>query len=309
MLSHYNIGELQRVETFTTGTVQLNMLLHMTRGKFVLRCYTRSFESVLFEVNLTKYLKNKNFPCPDVLRDRHGNLARRYQDRPLAVFEYVEGAHVENPSINQQKQLIQSVAKLQNITRGYRSSYAKYRLNYDVGTCDRLANERTASLSSANAEKKLVWYRDEISKLVLPSSLPKGICHADFNYTNVLFKGKRFSALIDFDDANYTFLTFDLACLLDGVLYRFNWDSWKDTKPEDDIFDFESARRIISIYQQCRVLNPTERKYLFDVQKLVAFVDCIWFFDRGDASRFFERQKIDSMNALGRERFCAELFE
>ncbi len=73
-----------------------------------------------------------------------------------------------------------------------------------------MARRKAKAIGTANAKNKLKWFESELSKLSLPKSLPKGICHCDFHFSNVLFTKGKFSALIDFDDANYTFLTFDL---------------------------------------------------------------------------------------------------
>jgi Ser/Thr protein kinase RdoA (MazF antagonist) len=123
ILAHYNVGVIERVKAFTTGTVQTNILLYTTRGRFVLRYYecNRSFNSVLFEVNLIKYLKHKNYPCPAVVGNTHGKFAACYKDKPYALFEFLEGTHVQHPNERQKQQLIQKVAELQNLTRNYRS--------------------------------------------------------------------------------------------------------------------------------------------------------------------------------------------
>jgi hypothetical protein len=56
------------------------------------------------------------------------------------------------------------------------------------------------------------------------------------------------------------------------------------------------------------MLNAAERKYLFDVVKLVILIDCLWFFERGEAHDFYEKRQIDALNQLGRDRFCRTLF-
>jgi len=310
ILSHYDIGGLGHVEALTAGTVQTNLLLQTTQGKFVLRYYkqNRSFNSVVFEANLITYLKHKHYPCPAVVRNIKGKLVGLYKDKPYALFEFLEGVHVEYPNEFQQQQLIQHVAVLQNVTKNYCPSYAQYRWNYGVNLCEKLAANAAHTIATANAQKKLTWYREELSKLVLPASLPKGICHGDFRFSNVLFDGNTFQALLDFDDANYTFLTLDLASLIQPVLFSFRWDTWSHVTPHDEVFDFSEPRKIVSIYQQYRRLNATEKKYLFDVLKLVILIDCLWFFERGEAHDFYEKKQIDALNRLGRGCFFHKLF-
>ena len=103
ILAHYDVGALVDLSPFTAGAVQTNLLLHTTMGKFVLRYYrqNRSFEAVQFEVNLLNYLKRQAYPCPGVLRNRRGRYLGLSHEKPYALFEFVEGVHIEEPTAAQ----------------------------------------------------------------------------------------------------------------------------------------------------------------------------------------------------------------
>ena len=297
ILSNYNLGEFKRSKIFSAGSVQTNILLCTEKGSFVFRYYkqNRSLHSVLFEVNLIRYLNIHNFPCPAPIGNKHGNFVDAYNNKPFVVFEFSEGFHLENPDENQKIQLIKKVAELQIITKNYRPCYKKYRWNYTVELCRKLAQAEAEKIGTINSKEKLKWHNSELSKLILPSSLPKGICHCDFHFSNVLFLNNKFNALIDFDDANYTFLTFDLICLIEPFKPSFRWDTWKSSKMNDDVFDFIEARKIVAEYSKYRLLNNNEKRHLFDVYKLGVLFDCIWYFERGNANDFYEKKKIDSL--------------
>lgn len=122
ILANYTLGELIDSQPFATGTVQTNLRLQTPKGNFVFRYYEqgRSQGSVLFEVNLIRYLKNRNYPCPAPLQNKHGKIVGSYNNKPYAIFEFVEGEHLENPSEAQKRELVKKVAELHNITRNYR---------------------------------------------------------------------------------------------------------------------------------------------------------------------------------------------
>ena len=86
--------------------------------------------------------------------------------------------------------------------------------------------------------KKLKWFESKLQKLNLPKSLPKGVCHCDFHFSNVLFFNGKFNALIDFDDANYTFLMFDLVSLVEPFVSSFKHYNWFGGNVTDNVFDF-----------------------------------------------------------------------
>ena len=310
VLSNYTLGSFKDSKAFPVGSVQTNVLIHTEKGKFVFRHYrqNRSLHSVLFEVNLIRYLKSHNFPCPAPIKNKYGKYVDVYNNIPFVIFEFIEGHHLENPNEKQKMQLVKKVAELQNITKNYRPCYKQYRWNYTIDLCRELAQREAKKIGTTNSGEKLKWLNDELSKLNLPKSLPKGICHCDFHFTNVLYLNNKFNALIDFDDANYTYLTFDLICLIEPFKSSFCWNNWKSCEIIANVFDFSETRKIVAEYSKYRELSDNEKRYFFDVYKLGILFDCIWYFNRGVAKDFFEKRKIDHLNVLGRMQFYEEVF-
>ena len=104
----------------------------------------------------------------------------------------------------------------------------------------------------------------------------------------MLFRDDLFVALLDFDDANYTYLQFDLV----GLIEYWAWPSI------DNILDVKKARTVVKEYMQHRSLSLVEQQHLFDVYKLSILFDSVWFFNRGNADDFYEKRKVDALNNL-----------
>jgi len=164
--------------------------------------------------------------------------------------------------------------------------------------CFKLANIEAQNIKTGDAFGKLSWLANQLSTLNLPDSLPKGVCNCDFHFSNVLFHGGQFVGLIDFDDANFTFLSFDLVCLLDSWSWPF----------QSDTIRFAPSRKIIQTYQIHRPLGTLEKRHLYGVHKLSILFDCIWYFGRGSADDFYQRKKIEHFNGLGKEEYTDRLF-
>lgn len=310
ILEKYDLGELVNSKVFASGTVQTNILLQTTKGKFVFRYYRqgRPVESVLFETNLCKYLKDKKYPCPEPFKNIYGKFVGTYDKKPYVMFEFIKGKHIEKPNKNQKRELIRKVAELQIITEGYKPLYKKFRFNYDIESCRVTAKKKAKSINTINSKNKLKWHENELSKLNLPKSLPKGICHCDFHFTNILFHNGNFNALLDFDDANYTFLAFDLICLIEPFSTAFRHNNWHNYKGDSNVLDFREAKETVEEYVKHRPLNNNEKRHLFDLYKLSILFDCIWYFERGNVEDFFEKRKLDYIDTLGRENFYCKLF-
>ncbi|MCD4686701.1 MAG: homoserine kinase [Anaerolineae bacterium] len=216
LLAHYDLGTLTHATAIEQGTVQTNYVIQTTQGKFVFRHYeNRSRAAVLFERDLLTHLTAHNYPCPALIPNRQGTVVGIVRGKPYMCFEFVAGQHIEHPSVQHYRQIVQQAAALQTLTQDFRSPYTTQRWNYDVALCRTLAQAAATKINTPAAREKYVWLTHELTTLDLPPSVPKGICHCDLHFSNVLFQGAEFAALLDFDDANYTFLTFDLVGLIE----------------------------------------------------------------------------------------------
>ncbi len=299
ILSLYDIGPYIQAEAIPQGTVQTNYFVQTTQGKFVFRYYeNRSKESVLFEGDLLTYLIAHEYPCPPQIKNRQGAYVGLYRHKPYVIFEFLAGQPIENPSDHHWQQLIQKAAELQRLTQDYRSPYTPYRWNYSPDLCYRLAQAEATKLNTKNAHEKLKWLEEVLATLDLPSSLPKGICHCDFHFSNVLFQEDKLVALLDFDDANYTFRQFDLIGLI---------EYWAWPHPQTSL-DVAKARRVVQAYMKHRPLSSIEQQHLYDVYQLSILFDCVWFFSRGSVENFYEKRKIEALSGLGQERFVEGFF-
>ena len=300
VLAQYALGTFLRAEPIPQGTVQTNYFLHTSSGKFVFRYYeNRTFKSALFESYLLAYLKKHAYPCPGSIKDRHGKTVGLFRQKPFMICEFIDGQPIAQPGEIHRQQLIQKAAELNRLTRTYRPRYKKYRWNYDVDLCRRLAQAEAGKLHSQDAMDKYAWLDGQLSTLHLPHSMPKGICHCDFHFSNVLFQEDQFAALLDFDDANFTYLVFDLVGLI---------EAWAWTYPAERL-DLDQARAVVQEYMKHRRLSAVEKRHLFDVYQLSILFDCIWYFTRGRADDFYEKRKIDCLRSIGREKFTEALFK
>lgn len=307
VLKSYDLGELLSFIPVAKGTVQTNYILQTTKARAVFRYYeNRTRESVLFELDLLSHLRRHKYPCPLPYESRNG--LQTIEGKPYVLFEFKQGEHAEHPTMRQEQELIRHAALLDKITENYISPYTAFRDNYNVEFCKRYADRMSRRAGTENAKRKLKWYHDQLQTVVLPPALPVGVCHCNFHFSNVLYTGDVFSALLDFDDANLTYLTYDLVSLFSPFREDFDWDTWQNFSRETDVLSFEKARGVVKTYEQFRPLSGVEKHHLFDVCKLGILVDCLWYFTRGDAADFYEKRKVDSLNALGREGFFQKLF-
>jgi Ser/Thr protein kinase RdoA (MazF antagonist) len=253
---------------------------------------------VTFESELLVYLKTHQYPCPAPYQNKDGAYLGMFRGKPYMILDFIDGEHIKNLNEYHKQQVIHKVAELQNLTVTYQPRFKDYRLNYYAEVCRMLASTETQKINTQNAREKHKWFEHQLTMLDLPETLPKGICHCDFHFSNILFQEDQFVGLLDFDDANYTYLLFDLVCLIDS------W-AWPH---QSNKLDLTQARKIVQEYIRFRPLSALEQKYMCEVHKLSILFDGIWFFERGKADDFYEKRKIEYLYQFGGKRYTEALF-
>jgi len=309
ILTNYDIGDLQSSKQLTSGQVQQCYFIKTSQGKFVVKLYAnRSWDSVTFESEVIEFLIEQQFPCPGIILNQQSQAVSLFQNRPVMITQFVSGVHVQNPNWTQTQQLIEKVALMHRLTLGFQPKSTPARFNYTMKNIRELARQKAQDIGTENARKKLKWLEAELHLLQLPETLPLRPCHCDFHFSNVLFKDDIFVALIDFDDANFTYETYDLVSLINPFISKFEWNTWSEFQKDDEILDFKQSRLIVSEYGRHQTLTEPEKEHLFDVYLFSILVDCLWQFERGGADDFFEKRKIDTIRELGRRGLYQALF-
>jgi homoserine kinase type II len=296
IVSGYDLGTYKASRPLNTGAVQTNILLETSKGSYAFKYYeNRSDKYVRFETELLDFLTRHTYGCPAPIKNNQGDAVGHYADKPYALFSFLEGE--PSNSTHYGLQVAQAIGILHQLTHDYKPSYAHHRDSYDPMSCRRNARANKVKISSkSEAKSRLEWLEYELGKLDLPATLPKGVCHCDTHPSNFLYQNDKLVAVLDFDDAAYIYLLYDLANLL------FFW-AW----PDRDDLDFDTAKRLIAEYQRYRPLTQEEQEHLFDMLHMVNFMGVGWFIDH-ERDVANSRRKTEFLNALGRKRFYNKLF-
>lgn len=296
ILLDYDLGSYIGFRTFANGAGQTTVLLETTKGKTVLRYYeNRPEKHVTFEVSLFDYLQERSYPVPKVIGNKEGKLWGIYKNKPYVIIEYIDGNHCEDPNksfdLEKVEKVTEVIAKLHKLTEDYNPEYFKDRYVYDVDYC---LNEYQNKPGNIQSKEKEEWLKKELADLEFPNTLPKGLCHADTNYGNFLFRDNQIVAVLDFDMSFYSYVMYDVASLI-------YW--WAMPFGKDVIV--ERAAFIAKSYDKYRNMSELEKKHIFDSLKLIVLLGFSW-----SEEDEFEDTKIiiDKLNSIGRGEFNKILF-
>ncbi|GIW42079.1 MAG: hypothetical protein KatS3mg076_2656 [Candidatus Binatia bacterium] len=216
----YGLPRVTGVRGIPEGSVNTHYLIETTKGKFLLRIdEVKSELEVKREIDLLLFLKKHGFPCPAPLADRKGRYSREFDGRSLSMYRYVDGRQIpaERLTPGHLEQVGRVLGELHLVGK-----------NYKKGIENRFSFERVAEIYR-DVRARLPHYLKKIIRILdeeveylshyLEGKLPKGIIHGDLFADNLLFKGEKVVAVLDFEAASRGKFIFDLATAVNALCF------------------------------------------------------------------------------------------
>jgi len=239
----YNFGRLGGASGIPEGSVNSNYLIETTKGKFLLRVdEVKSESEVRREIDLLAFLRKHGFPCPHPMQDRTGRYYRDYEGKCVSLYKYNEGRVpiVARLRPSQLETIGRALGELHVIGKGYKK-----------GIDNRFSYDRVADLYAQVRDRLPSYFKrivrtldDEVDYLqgYLENKLPKGVIHGDLFDDNVIFKGDKVVAMLDFEAACRGKFVFDLATAVNALC--FDGESYQLKRFEALIAGYESLRAL-----------------------------------------------------------------
>jgi homoserine kinase type II len=231
----------------TTGSVNTTYVLETPRGKHVLRIDEVKGElDVKRELDLLVFLRKQGFPCPQPLADRKGRSYREIAGKCVSLYRYIDGKVLDVARLTTERlELVgRLLAELHTLGKQYKK-----------GIENRFSYDRVAEMY-ANARDRLPPYfkrivrtlDDEVDYLrhYLDTKLPRGIIHGDLFVDNLLFKGDKLVAMLDFEAAARGRYVFDLATAVNALCFV------------DEHYDLKRFEALMAGYESLRPLSLAE---------------------------------------------------
>jgi len=241
IVEDYGLVKATALHGIPFGSVNTNYLMETPRGKHLLRVDEVKGElDVKREIELLLFLRKHGFPCPQPLPDRKGRYYREVGGKCLSVYRYVDG-HLVRPDRL-------ALAQIENVGRVLADLHSIGK-NYKKCIDNRFSYERVADLYVEVRQRLPTYFRrivrtldDEIDYLqhYLENKLPKGIIHGDLFNDNLIFKGDKIVAVLDFEAASRGKFIFDLATAVNALC--FDSQGYQLRRFEALITGYESLR-------------------------------------------------------------------
>src|SRR5262245_5943497 len=243
IVEDYGLVKLTGFHGVPTGSVNTHYLLETVRGRHLLRIDEVKGElEVKRELDLLLFLRKHGFPCPQPVADRKGRHYRESGGKCLSVYRYYDG-RVVNPerlTIGQLEGLGRVLADLHTIGKSNKK-----------GIDNRFSFERIADFYSEVRRRLPSYFKrivrtldDEVEYLgnYLEGKLPKGIIHGDLFHDNIILKGDKVVAVLDFEAACRGKFIYDLATAVNALC--FDGEQYQLRRFEALIAGYEALRAL-----------------------------------------------------------------
>ena len=243
----YGLPKVTAVRPVREGSINTHYSVETAKGKFLIKIdEVKSEIEVKRELDLLLFLRKHGFPCPAPLADRRGRHCRDWAGKQLSVYRHIDGHNVspEDLSSNQLENLGRVMADLHLISKAYKK-----------GVESRFSFEKVAEIYGdvrgrlPHYLKKIVRTLDEEVEYLqnyLEMKLPKGIIHGDLFADNVMFKGEKVVAVLDFEAAGRGKFIFDLATAVNSLCF------------ESGRYGLKRFEALITGYETLRTLSLAE---------------------------------------------------
>ena len=260
LLSRYDLGNVQRAQGIAAGIENTNYKLTLKKEdacrSYFLTIFEQLTESELdFFIPFLHHLDEKGCKVAGPKNQINGEFIHLIQNKPAAIFDCLEGGHIESTTQDNCRKIATELAKIHVASALFNQQHDNQRGFYWLQKQIQSKN-LTDKESEQTYLETCLQGTQENWKNWQNMDLPKGFIHGDLFPDNCLFKGPDLSGVIDFYAGGSDFWVYDLAILI---------MAWAQEKNEINT-DLKAA--LVDGYQQIRTLTADEIQSLDEFIKL-----------------------------------------
>ena len=252
LIANYDVGELVSAKGIAEGVSNSNWLIETSEARFILTMYERriELEDLPFFLDLLDHLAAQGCPVPRTIHDRDGASFRLLDGKAVALIEFLPGVSVDRPTEAQARSVGRVLAEMHIAAQRFGATRE-----------NTLGPATSAQVLADCGEVALAAIDQQLPATIAlarevadnwPQGLAQSIIHSDLFPDNVLMRGSRVSALIDFYFSCTDAMAYDLA--VTHAAWSFSSDG-RTFRPA-------IGNALLQGYESVRTLDNAEREAL-----------------------------------------------
>lgn len=245
LLTHYSLGEIEKLEGIAQGVENTNYFLTTTTGEYVLTLFEHiPREDLPFYVGLMDHLATHDVICPQPMKMDGGGMIATLNGKPACIVTRLQGEPEPFPEEEECHIVGRVLAGIHVAGVEYDAGLENWR-----GREWRESFAETLRPKLARAENELITSENRYQAMHDDSVLPQGIIHGDLFHDNVLWDEDGHGGVIDFYFACDDVLLYDVAIAV---------NDWCVNK--DATLDSARTHAFIKGYESLRPIEDLERE-------------------------------------------------
>ncbi len=280
VLSHFDLGPLESVHEFPRGSRKAPKLVIINQDQetFLLKRRARGRDDpqkVAFCHGIQRHLAGRQFPLPHLIGTRSDNNSMlKYGGATYELFEYIQGDGYDQ-SLEATTEAGRTLALFHKLLANHQPQYRPSRGSYHASksvsaACNAIPTTLLQTEPKADRQEitRLTQFLHQAYKAAARtvheeglSKWPTSIAHSDWHPGNILFRGQRVVAVIDYDAARLQQRIVDVA---NGALQFSIIGGGDDPKRWPDYLDESRFKRFLRGYDSVpdAVLSRAELRVL-----------------------------------------------
>lgn len=221
-LDHYGLSDAT-FESAGSGLSSFAVIVTSGARKYILKIYDKN-SNIETEAQFDNYFHSNNVPTPEVIKNSEGQFITEINNLKGVLFNFCEGSQIKwgDLSVEFSENLAEIVAKIHSLMLNNTQIKSKDYNGCEIASLDGLSNNKIIQKA-----KEMV----DVSKQIIFTDLRRELIHSDITRQNLLIsKDKnKINAVIDFGDAHYDYIVWDLSVLITHVFitktYGIDWSA------------------------------------------------------------------------------------
>jgi homoserine kinase type II len=244
LLTHYSLGELERLEGIAQGVENTNYFLTTTTGEYVLTLFEKiTREDLPFYLGLMDHLAHHEVLCPAPMSREDGAFVAEVNGKPACIVTRLSGEPRMEPRPADCREVGAILAAMHLAGIEYDAGLDNA---YGQAWREHFAERLRPELS--RPENELIEAENRYQAIHDDTVLPRGVIHGDLFRDNILWDAEGRGGVIDFYFACDDALAYDLAITV---------NDWCTTRVA--ALDGARAKELIEGYDALRPLTEFER--------------------------------------------------
>jgi homoserine kinase type II len=250
ILRDFGVDGYRAHQPIPVGTINTNVRVETESGALFLRINEgKSLDDVVHEAGIVSHVAARGVPTPAPLTSTTGQPFVLWQEQIVSLFPWIAGRTLDRAALTPAHAA--AVGRALAALHQAGADFPDHRPGrYEPDEIDRRL-ARVAALGRPELGPAVTILQAELASLATEraTALPMGLIHGDLFVDNVLFAGEALGALLDFEQASWGRLGYDLAVAV--LAFGFGRDDFRS----------EITRALIDAYLASRSSpsSPEER--------------------------------------------------